>query len=941
MLRNLFLLLTFLLSALVNQAQSVDLYSKIPVDSNIIIGKLENGFTYYIRHNEKPENRFEIRLAVNAGSVLEDDDQQGLAHFVEHMCFNGTKHFEKNELVKYLESMGIQFGPEINAYTSFDETVYMLSVPSDSAVLVDKAFLIMEDWAHNVSFDSLEIEKERGVILEEWRRGQGPNQRIRDKYFPILFNGSKYAGRLPIGKKEIIENCKHESITRFYKDWYRPDLMALVIVGDIDPEVAEKKIKEHFSSLTEPADPRQRNNYSVPDHEGTVVAVATDKEAPYTVLRLLYKNDTLPAQTGADYLNSLNYSFLTGILNRRIAELAEQPDPPFVGAGYYYGSLGSRDKDALYSYAIVGESGIQRGISVLVEESKRVLEYGITAGEFERYKLDILKRYEQLFQERDKLESANLADEYVRNYLTGEPIPGIAFEYRLVKENIDNFNLEDINKLARKTFKNTNNVVVITGPENERIIYPDENEVLSIISNTLDKEINPYSDDISDKQLITNMPVAGKILTQEKIDDIDAYKFSLSNGATVFVKPTNFKNDEILFSAFAWGGTSVYPDSDYYSALHADGMIEECGLADFSGSELTKLLAGKTAYIAARISTETQEMSGNCRAEDLETMLQLAYLRFTSPRIDTNSFNSYINKSKSLYKNMSGEPMNYFYDKYNRIKANNHPRGNYLPLEEDWNKIDFQRVEDIYKDRFSNASEFTFVFVGSIQPDSLKPLLEKYIAALPFNENKIGYTDLGIRPPSDKTIAKVYKGSDPKSQVMLNFHKEAEYNLKDDFLLKEFGEILNRKYYEILREEMSGVYTVGSSAGMQRIPYEKATMSIMIPCSPENVDSLVAVAFREIIKIRNNGVSDDEINKSKEIYKREKEKNLEKNAYWLAAIKNAARFDMDFSRIASFEFMNLIKSEEIQRVANEYIDLDNYIQVVLYPEFLEEVSTKE
>jgi zinc protease len=904
----------------------------LPVDNKVKIGKLNNGFTYYIRQNKMPENRFELRLAINAGSILENDNQLGLAHFVEHMCFNGTTHFEKNQLVKYLQSMGIKFGPEINAYTSFDETVYMLTIPSDSANLVENGFLIMEDWAHNVSFDTTEIDKERGVIIEEWRLGRGPWQRMQDKYLPILFKDSHYKDRLPIGNKQSLETFGYESLKSFYRDWYRPDLMALVVVGDINVDSAEKKIIQHFSNLKMPENPRIREEYTIPDHQGTIVCTASDKEAPYSVIRLLYKDSTKVATTSGDYIQSLNYSFISGMLNRRLAELAEKADPPFVGAGCYYDNLLARNKNALQGYAVVGENGIERGIKTLLEENNRIAKFGFTQGEFERYKLDFIKRYEQAYNERDKTKSEDLAGEYVRNFLEKEPIPGIEFEYELVKNDIDKIKLEDINRLASKLIKPTNRAIVINAPEKEGVILPDETSILAIACETDTAAIQPYLDKFASAQLMNELPKGGKIVKEKKYNNIKGVELKLSNGATVFLKPTDFKNDEIQLTGFAWGGTSVYQDVDHFSAMHADGIIGESGVGKFQNSDLFKVLAGKTVYVATSIGTETQDVSGNCRPADFETMMQLLYLKFTSPRVDDEAFESYITKNKNLFMNLSQEPMNYFYDKYNRIRSQNHPRGNYLPEEGDWDKIDYKRAIEIYRDRYSNAGEFTFVLVGAFDIEKVKPLIAKYIGGLPSTKRTETYNDLGIRPPTGKVYEKVFKGTDEKSLAIVSFIKDAPYNDLDAFILSQFGQYLSRKYVEILREQMSGVYGVRTSVSLNKVPYERASITISIPCSPTNVDSLVNAAIREIQKVQENGISDTEVATAREIYKREKEKNLQENSYWLNTIENCYVYNRDFGTIESFDRMDEITSEAFKRVANQYIDLNNCLKVVLYPE---------
>ncbi len=922
-------ILLFLFIHLVAQNNLKD--QKLPVDSKVRIGKLGNGFTYYIRSNQKPEKRLEMRLVVNAGSILETDSQQGLAHFVEHMCFNGTTHFEKNDLVQYLQSIGLRFGADLNAYTSFDETVYKLTIPSDSANLIEKGFLVMEDWAHNVTFEDTEIDKERGVIVEEWRLGRGPWQRLRDKYLPVVFKDSHYAVRLPIGKKEIIENAPHDTIRSFYKEWYRPDLMALVVVGDMDADQAEKEIREHFSNLKMPEKPKERKEYSIPDQPVTLVNVATDKEAPVSVVRIFYKNDVKKFETYADYLDDLKYSCLTGMLNRRLEELTEKENPPFVTSSFQYGSL-ARTKDGLIGAAIVGEKGIERGLQTMLMENRRLSEYGFTKGEFDRFKMDLLKQFENSYNERDKTESKDFAEEYIRNYLQKEPIPGIEFEYEFVKNNLNSISLASINDLAKELITDKNRVIIVNAPDKEGIEVPTQEMIFTIANSVDTMKLAPYLDKFSGAHLMTNLPASGKIISEQKIQGLDASELKLSNGATVILKPTHFKNDEILLTAFSMGGHSVYPDKDHFTAMNADGIVQECGLGNYSPSDLDKILAGKSVYVAPVITYNTEEMTGSAQTMDMESMFQLLYLNFTNPRIDEGAFNSYITKKKDLYQNLAKEPLNYFYDQYSRIKAQNNPRGDYLPKPEDWDKIDFKRAIEIYKDRFADASGFTFIIVGSFGMDTIKPFIEQYIGSLPSLKRTENYVDLGIRPPKGKKIENVFKGNDPKSRAILYFEEEKPWNEYDAFMLDVLGDILEIKYIEKLREEMSGVYTVRVGSSLQKIPYSHSSLQITMPCAPENVDSLVNAAIGEIKKIQVSGVDEKEIIKAKETRKRELESNSKTNKFWLGAIQDALINRTSLATVTNEKFIDKISSQEMQRVANAYFNINEYLEVVLYPE---------
>ncbi len=932
LLRTIFLLYFFLFVSIICVRAQDDLSQVLPTDSKVRIGKLENGFTYYIRVNHKPEKRVEMRLAVNAGSILEDEDQLGLAHFTEHMAFNGTVHFEKNELKNYLERIGIRFGPELNAYTSFDETVFMLTIPSDSTELLDKGFLVMEDWAHGITFEDEEIDKERGVIVEEWRLGQGYAQRMRDKYLPVVFKDSRYAERLPIGKMEIVENCSYETLRRFYYDWYRPDMMTLIVVGDIDPDFAEAKIREHFSNIQPPAEVREREEYNIPDHEGTLVSVVTDKEAPVTIMFVLYKTDVDPEITYADYLQKLRYSFITGMLNRRMAELSELENPPFIGGGFYYGGLSSRAKNAFQGYAYVGENGIQTGLEALLLEAKRVDDFGFTQGEFDRHKLDLLKQYEVAYNEREKTESSKWAEEYIRNYLEDEAIPGIEFEYEFVKNNIGLITLDEINQLARKLIETDNRVIVIGAPEKPEITVLSEEEILTFVNSVEDTVIDAYIDKLVANQLMEIKPKPGKILKVTALEEIEAVDFKLSNGIRVILKPTDFKNDEVLLTAYSMGGHSVYPDADHFTAMNADGIVQESGVGEFSNSDISKIMAGKSVYVAPAISYETELISAHSKTSDLESMFQLIYLYFTNPRVDSSAFNSYITKKIDLFENLRKEPQNFFFDQYYRIKAQNNPRGDYLPVKEDWQKVDFERAIEIYRDRFADAGDFTFIMVGAFDVEKVKPLIEQYVASLPGIKRNESYVDLGIRPPYEKTIQNVYKGNDPKSLAIVYFEKEKPWNARDAYMIGVLNDILMFKYIDILREEMSGVYTVRARASLQKIPYSYASLQILIPCAPENADSLIYVAINELVKIQKNGVEENDIIKVRETRRRVLETNLESNNYWLKAIQDALMTENTLQNVTKENLIKEISSSEIQRIANEYFDTDRYLQVVLYPE---------
>lgn len=929
--RNACVTMLFLLFSVISLSQAPD-KQVLPVDKDIRIGNLNNGMKYYIRKNSRPENRLEMRLVVHAGSVLEDEDQLGIAHFVEHMSFNGTKNFEKNKLIEYLQSVGVKFGPDINAYTSFDETVYMLTLPADSAKIIDTGFQVMEDWAHNLSFDHSEIDKERGVIIEEWRINRGAFQRMRDLILPVLLKDSRYANRLPIGQKEIIENVDYETIKRFYKDWYRPDLMAFIIVGDINVDTMEAKIKEQFSNLKPSKQNRKRVDFEIPDHNETLVAVATDKESPVTVVSLYYKSTSPKFQTYGDYRQMVLFSLYTGMLNQRLSELKELPEPPFINAGASFSEFLS-NKHVFVSSALVSEIGVETGLKALITENERLKRHGFTESELERLKKVLLNQYERSYNERDKTESSAFAGEYIRNFLKNEPIPGIEFEYKYVEKILPTITLNEINALTNRLITPENLVIVVQAPEKDGLFIPGDVELLAIAENTQKHHIEPYEDKISGSTLMAFKPEKGRILFTKKLNDIGAVEYKLSNGARVVLKNTDFKNDEILFTAESPGGQSLYPEEDHQSAMNAASIMNESGVGEFSKTELQKLLAGKTVALSGSIGMYFEGLNGYASPKDIETLMQLIHLKFTSPRKDEDAFTSYINKQTAYYKNILSEPTQYFADQYGRIKAQNHPRTSHIPSEEQISLINLNRVYEIYKERFADASDFNFFFTGAINPDSIKPLIETYIASLPSLKRNEKWNDLGIRPPAGRTDTSIFKGSERKSIVINYFEKEIVWNEKDAYLLAVLGEILNRKYIEILREEMSGVYGVRASAGMGKIPYEQAWLEVMFPCSPDNADSLTQAVLNQIKKIQHDGITAEDVKTAREIQRRSIEENLKTNNHWIRSIQEVYRNNLSTDLLTKYnEILENITSEEIKRVANEYIDLEKYLRAVLYPE---------
>lgn len=923
------------------QAQ-INTEQPMPVDPKVKIGRLPNGMTYYIRHNIKPEKRVELRLVVNAGSVLEDHDQLGLAHFMEHMNFNGTKHFPKNELVSYLQSIGVEFGADLNAYTSFDETVYMLPVPTDKPELVDKGLEILEDWAHNALLDSTEIEKERGVVIEEWRLSRGADERMMKQTLPVQYKGSLYADRLPIGNKTSLETFSHAALKRFYSDWYRPDLQAIIAVGDIDVSEMEQKIIKTFGGIPAATNPRKRESFNVPDHNETLSVVAKDKETAFPAVEIMYKKEVLPETTVGDYARYMNGQIFTGMLNNRFRELSLKPNPPFVGAGSYYGSSYARTKDAYQLYANTSDTGIARTINTLLEENRRVLLYGFNSSEFNLQKKQVLSTYEKMFNEREKQESANFVGEYVNNFLVNEPIPGIEWEYDFVKQYLAQAKLEDINNLAAKWITKNNMVVTVNAPEKAGIKIPSADEINGVISNVETAKLEPLKEKVLATALLDASKIKpGKIMSRSADEAVGTSTFKLSNGATVIIKPTTFKNDEILFRAFSKGGQSLAKDADHYSAQYAAQVVSQSGVGNFSAVDLGNMLKGKGTSLAPNIGMYSEGMNGNTKPKELETLLQLAHLYFTAPRKDKEAFESFKTKQKQLYGNLSADPNFYFNGEFAKLMNKNHPRAAGLPKPEDFDKIQLDRSYQIYKERFANAADFTFLFVGAIDEETIKPLLEKYIASLPAFPKKEMYKDLGIRPPVGKIEKTINKGSDPKSMVLMVFNKPTPYNSKDAFALTSLSDVMNIKLIEQLREEKGGVYGAGTMANMSRIPYQSSTFYINFPCAPDNVDTLSKAALDEMRKIIKSGVTAEDLEKIKEQQKRKLEVDMKQNSFWMGNLYDAYFFGTKPADILLKPKMTEgLTSQMIQDAAKKFINLNSYIRATLKPEKSEEKPLK-
>ncbi|WP_298534408.1 pitrilysin family protein [uncultured Algibacter sp.] len=917
-----------------NNTNQIDLSAKIPIAPNVKIGKLSNGLTYYIRNNEKPKDKVELRLVVNVGSILEDEDQLGLAHFMEHMNFNGTKHFKKNELIDYLQSIGVKFGADLNAYTSFDETVYILPIPSDDPEKLDKGFQIIEDWAHNALLDPEEIDKERGVVLEEYRLGKGADERMLQNYLPKVLYGSKYASRLPIGTKSILENFDYATLKRFYKDWYRPDLMAVVAVGDIDENTLEEKIKSHFEHIPIPINPRLREAFYVPNHKETFIAIESDKEAPFSRVQVLFKDDSnvQKKETLSDYMDMMTKSLFTQMINNRLDELRNSENPPFVYGASFHGNTWAKTKAAYQSFAMTSETGQLNGLKTLLEENERVRQYGFYEGEFNRAKANILARLEKAEKDKDKTQSNRVVGEYVRHFLSNEPIPGIEWEYNFHKKHLPNITLASVNNIIANYLKDENRVIVITGPEKEGVTKVTETEVTELLRSMNSITLEPYNDKEIASSLITTLPKIGSITSKSANKNLGTTELTLSNGAKVTFKKTDFKNDEILFKAFSYGGTSLYSTEDYLATAYANRGLTEAGVNNFDKITLGKMLSGKIVSVSPNIGNYSENFSGSASPKNFEELFQLTHLYFTSLNKDEKAFNSFINKQKAIFSNVLANPQYYFQNEMGKFLNTDNPRYAGFPTPEDLDKADYNLAYEKYRERFADAGDFHFYFVGNIDETKLIEYCEKYLASLPSKGKKETYNIPDYRPITGKHTKIVEKGEDPKSIVRIIYQGETSFDEHEAHAFRSLGEILSIKLVEKLREEESGVYGVGAQGRIQKIPYGWFNFSISFPCGPENVEKLKMNAINEVETIIKNGPTDKDLAKIKEAQILKRKQQLKENKFWLNLLRNADYNDKDLSRVFDYEEdINALTKDDIQKVAKAYLSND-YILCIHNPE---------
>jgi zinc protease len=913
-------------------AQQIDYLKPIPFDPSVKTGKLENGLTYYIKKNAKPENKVDLRLVVNAGSILEADDQQGLAHFMEHMCFNGTKRFPKNQLVDYLQSIGVKFGQHLNAYTSFDETVYFLPIPSDDPEKLEKGFQIIEDWAFNTVLTPEEIDKERGVVLEEYRLGLGAGKRMQARYISKMMHDSHYAERLPIGQKEVLEKFKYQSLINFYKDWYRPNLMSVIVVGDIDVAEMEKKIISHFSNYKNPTKEKPRKIYDVPNHKETFVAVESDKEASSAQVQLLYKDYGAPKPVVniGDFKNYIVEGLFSTLLNTRLDELTNSATPPFTYGYSYYGGTFARNKKGFQSVAMSQEDKQLSALKVLVTENERAKKFGFTQGELDRSKSEFLASIEKAYNDRDKTNSENFVGEFQANFLEKEPVPGIEWAYQTLKQIMPLITVQDVNSLIKDYVKEDNRVIILTGPEKAGLKKVTEQEVLAAMKVNADA-LKPYEDIAVASSLLRNEVKPGSIVSRESNAKIGTKTLILSNGVKVTYKNTDFKNDEVLFEAVSLGGSNLYSNEEMKKVQFANGALAEAGFSGLKLNDINKFMTGKIARVNPYIGSSTEGLRGNATPKDLEYLFQMTYAYFTDLNLDPEAFEAFKQKQSSFFKNMASQPQNFFQQEFYTYLNKENPRFNgVMPTDKSWADTDYELAYKKYKERFANAADFEFFFVGNVDDTTIETYAAKYLASLPVTGKKEKTLDLGYRMLKGDLKKVVNKGTDPKSNVTIMYYGDAKYSVKDAMSMQALGEVLTIKLIEQLRENESGVYGVSARGGMNKIPNGSYNFTIGFPCGPDNAEKLTASALKELQNIIDNGPDEKDVAKFKEGELADFRKDSKENRYWLSNLTRSFTNGNSPEDVLKFEEMvNAVTAKDIQNIAKQYLTKDKVIGMLM------------
>ena len=925
-----FLVLAFSLVAVAQQPQP------LPIDSAVRVGKLENGLTYYIRHNEYPKQRAEFHIAQAVGAILEEDHQNGLAHFLEHMAFNGTEHFAGKGIIEYFESIGVNFGGNINAYTSLDETVYRLSeVPTVREGIIDSALLVMHDWACGLLLLEDEIDAERGVIREEWRTGAQANRRMWKAINPLKYPGSQYAKRDVIGDTAVINNFAYDALRDYYKKWYGPDNQAIIVVGDIDVDQIEQKIKVLWADVPARENRGERPLYSVNDNEQPIVAIVRDKEAQYTRIELEFKKDQLPKElrgTNVDYLQTIAIELVCDMFNNRLSELSMKPEASFVGAGSYYGEL-VKEKDAFVAIYLAKQGQEVAAYKDLLTQLEKMRRYGFTYAELDRVKKETLAAYEKSYNERNTVRNIAHAQEYIRHYLDGSPIPGIKWEYEMIQQILPALSLDMLNQIAGQLVTDHNLIISFQAPEDENVVLPTEAEAVEMLAAVKNEEIEAPVEEAIRENLVETAPKAGKIKKTTYNETLGVTEWTLSNGVRVIVKPTTFKQDEILFQGVSKGGASLVATEDLPSSMLASTIVDFSGLADMSLTDLQKALTGKNVSHSVSINNNTEVVSGSSTVKDLETLLQINYLSFTAPRRDEEAYQTLMSVLNSQLANRDKNPKVAFSDSI-QMMANDHSSRIVLQDLAWLEKVNLDKALEVYKARFANPADFVFTFVGNVDPADkvFQKMVCTWLGGLKTSKKKESVRDNGVRAPEG--INKNYFTRPMEIKTASNRIQytsyDMPYTLANDLNMEMIGRILSTRYLESIREREGGSYGVGCSGTMEIVPVPCARLIMQFDTDPEKQERLMSIIHEEVKTIVENGPLAKDLQKEKESMLKDFQEDLEKNGYWRQVLDIYYRFGINY--ITEYKAaVEAITAETVQATLKQLVASGNVFEVVMLP----------
>jgi zinc protease len=918
--------------SLLSQGTKFDPKATPPLDPKIRTGVLDNGMHYYIRANKFPEKRAEFYIAHNVGAILEDDDQNGLAHFTEHMAFNGTTNYPKKALLDYLATIGVKFGTNVNASTGLEQTVYNVSnVPLKREGILDSCLLILHDWSNYISFEPEEVELERGVIREEWRMYGTASERMDNKLSPIVYKGSKYAIRNVIGDTAVINHFKRETIVRFYHKWYRPDLQAIIVVGDFDADAVEAKIKKLFAEIPKAVNPAAKETYPVPDNKEPLIGTATDKEATGTVVSVMFKFDAVP-----DNMKNVGYmrtqlvrNLVNSMLRQRLSELSRTEKPPFINAMFFYRQF-TRTKDAFSGMAQCANNESIKALTALLTEAERMKRYGFGAGELERTKADMLRNTESRYMERDKRKNRELVRPIVSYFLTNSPNAGPDYDYEFTKAMLPGITLEEINAEAKKFVRDDNEIITVTGPEKEGVTMPSVDDIKKVLATYKNAKIEPYADMLVGAKLMSKEPVPGKIVKTTTNATFGTTEWTLSNGVTVILKPTDIREDELTIQGLAQGGTSHLTADQLVSGDFAGDVAYQMGLGNFSRTDLDKILSGKKVSLNLGATDDQNIVSVRTSPKDMETAFQMIYLTFTSPRWNETEYNTWLEKTKAGLANASSEPRKAFADTIQVMVSGNNPRVKPMTPER-LKEVSLEKIKNIYGSFFNNAGKYTFIFVGTVNPELAKPLVEKYLASLPGSPVTVYYKDNGVRTPMGKTTNKFsHEMRTPRTSIYASYHGLCEYTPENRVLGAALRHILELKYIQKIREDEGGAYSIRIAFNLPKYPLPYFRLTTQFETDPAKADKLLGIVYLEAQKMADHGPDEADLAKAKEYFLKQRAEDMKENTWWLNTLTDFYFYDMDY--LTGYEAkVNALTPNAVKDFAFKLVSQQNVVEVVMKP----------